>query len=397
MEKCYKKLSECDKKLRTCDLLMFAIEISTHDTRIERCKRHEGRTIAFIVLCAVICGCRTWDDICEYGKSKKTLMEEYLGPLESTPSADTIGRFFALIKPESFEGVFRCWMAEILRLRKSPKGECPDGEIIAVDGKELRGAAAAEGSPVRVVSAFAVDAGLSLGQETVGEKTNEIPAVRKLVSELDIKGCTVTADAMHCQKDTCKAIVEGGGDFLLFAKGNQKSLMGAVKDAVDTAMNNKRVCQDSRKNYTGKAGKNFCIRTCMAVGDMSLLGSVRKEWPWVKSCGAITLEKDTEEGIVKETRYFIASFYMDAARALKTARKHWGVENGLHWRLDVDFDEDASRKRKNAATNFSLVSKMAMAVLRTDLKKEPLRRKMLRASLNDEYLRQLLDNFKMNL
>jgi len=146
-----------DSKAMTCkDLVSFSTEVGNYDTRIDRCKRHEGRTIVFITLCAVLCDWRTWDEICMFGKYRKELMEEYLSKLDSTPSADTISRFFALIKPDSFEGVYRVWMAEILRLRSSLKGEEPNREVIAIDGKELCGAAASEGSPVRIVSAYAV-------------------------------------------------------------------------------------------------------------------------------------------------------------------------------------------------------------------------------------------------
>lgn len=384
----------------TCkDLVSFSTEVGTHDTRIDRCKRHEGRTIVFITLCAVLCGWRTWDEICEFGKYKKHLMEEYLGKLESTPSADTISRFFALIKPESFEGVYRLWMAEIFRLRRSPKDEQPDKEVIAIDGKEICGAAASEGVPVRVVSAFAVKSGISLGQKTVAEKTNEIPALRKLVDELDIKGCIVTADALHCQKDTCDAIVKAGADFFLFVKGNQKFLMKAVADAVDTALNGKGYMHpvEKAKSYCGKAGRNFCVRTCAAISDLTLIGDFREEWPWIKSFGMVTLEKEEDGELIREDRYFISSLSADADLFLKTAREHWGVENGLHWRLDVDFQEDASRKRKNAATNFSVVNKMAIAILNNDRKKEPMRRKRQRASLSDDYLRQLIDNFQLGL
>ena len=148
-------------------------------------------------------------------------------------------------------------MAEILRLRRSPKGEEPNREVIAIDGKELCGAAASEGSPVRIVSAYAVKSGISLGQKVVGEKTNEIPALRGLVGELDIKGDIVTADALHCQKETCEAIVKAGADFFLFVKGNQKFLMKAIADAVDTVLNSKGRMQSERKakNYSGSPAR----------------------------------------------------------------------------------------------------------------------------------------------
>lgn len=142
---------------------------------------------------------------------------------------------------------------------------------------------------MRIVSAYAVKSGISLGQKVVGEKTNEIPALRGLVGELDIKGDIVTADALHCQKETCEAIVKAGADFFLFVKGNQKFLMKAIADAVDTVLNSKGRMQSERKakNYSGKRGKNFCVRSCVAISDLSLIETFRKEWPWVKSFGMI--------------------------------------------------------------------------------------------------------------
>ena len=164
---------------------------------------------------------------------------------------------------------------------------------------------------------------------------------------------------------------------------------------MDTVMNSKSYMQPAQKtkSYSGKRGKSFCVRSCVAISDLSLIETFRKEWPWIKSFGMITLEREKDGEIVREDRYFITSLRADADLFLKTAREHWGVENGLHWRLDVDFLEDASRKRKNAATNFSVVNKMAIAILGTDKKKEPMRRKRQRASLSDDYLRQLIDNF----
>lgn len=395
-------MEKVQKTMTRMDMISFSTEVAKHDTRMNRCKKHEARTIVFITLCAVICGWRTWDEICEFGKYKKHVMEKYLGPLEATPSADTIGRFFALIKPAKFEGAYRMWMKELFRLRTSPKGEKANREIIAIDGKEICGASAAEGSSVRVVSAYAVNSGISLGQEIVGEKTNEIPAVRTLVEELDIEGCVVTADALHCQKETCKAIIEAKGNFILFAKGNQKFLMQAVADAIDTALNSRDGIKifDKNTQYSDKHGNDFTIRKCVVVTKASMLGNLYKEWPWIKSFGMITSEKTVEGQLIKETRYFISSLYDNAKYFLKACRDHWGVENGLHWRLDVDFQEDNARKRKNAATNFSLVTKMAIAILNSDDnggKKIPMRRKKQRAALSDEYLQQLIDNFYLDL
>lgn len=373
------------------ELLDFACEIAKHDTRIERCRIHEGRTIAFIALCAVLSGYRTWDEIHVYAECRKPLMEEYLGELESVPSADTFNRFFSLLRPESFEGVYREWIRDVFRLRSVREGKVSSGEVIAVDGKELRGASSAGGAPLRMVSAYAVDAGLSLGQVEVGEKSNEIPAVQELVSELDIKGCTVTADAMHCQRKTCEAIVDNGGDFFLFVKENQKSLLQTVKRSVSDAMSHPRNNNEAYGHFDERRKSNAVYRECVAVGEKYYLGSLLKKWPYVKSFGVVISERAENGRMVKEERYFITSLKMDAGRFLEISRKHWGVENGLHRRLDVDFMEDSSRKRKNAAINFSLVNKIAMAVLGMETsKKEAWVRKKQRAALDDGYMRKLL-------
>ena len=321
--------------MSTHGLLDFAIEISKHDDRIDRCKKHEGRTIAFVTLCAVLSGFRGWEEIGEYGKCKQSLMEEYLGPLDSMPSHDTISRFFSLLKPESFEGVYRQWISEVFRLRSSPKKDGEHRDQIAIDGKEMCGAR--ENSPVRIVSAYAVKSGISLGQKKVGEKTNEIPAVQALVAELDISDCIVTADAMHCQKKTCKAIIEAEGDYFLFAKGNQESLQEAVKEAVDVAMTHPRNNNDRYKTTDKPDGRDWCVRQCIAVGEPLYLGRLHKEWPGVQSFGIIISERPGEKEVIREERYFITSLKMDAKLFLHTARDHWAVENGLHWRLDVDF------------------------------------------------------------
>ena len=398
-------MEKCEKTLKFKDLVMFAEEIAAYDTRKERCQKHAGRTIVFTALCAIICGFREWDSISMFGRKRKALMEEYLGPLESTPSADTIARFFAVVKPECLEGVFRIWMNEIFRLRKMPSDEKPRKEIISIDGKEICGTSSLENNPLRIVSAYSSTAGVSLGQETVGEKTNEIPAARKLVECLDVRGTLITAGTLHCQKETCQAVVENGADFFLFVKGNQKFLAQAVQNALDTALNSPcykpyaRYRTQSAKKYEGKPDKDFCIRTCVALSDLDLLGDIRKEWPWVKSFGVTSVEKEDKEtgGIAKEDRYFISSHAADASLFLRTAREHWGVENGLHWRLDVDFKEDDSRKRRNAAINFSLLCKMAMAILGTDKKKRTMKSKRYEALLDENYFRGLLDNFAMQI
>ena len=362
-------------------ILIVSRAIASYDKRIDRCKKHEATTIVFITLCAVLSGYKTWNEIADYGFYKKSLMEHYLGPLESVPSHDTISRFFKILKPEFFEAEYRKWIELVLRKHKRDTGK-PD--VVAVDGKEIRGASE-PGAPVRILSAFSIGQGISLGQEIIGEKTNEIPAMQELVSKLDIKGCLVTADALNCQKKTCKAIIEANGDYLLFVKSNQQKLMEAIKERVDYTLIHPRnnTCRAESVDNTHCRATH---RVCVAIGEPRYLGRQYEEWTGIKSFGAII--SDSERG--EDTRYFISSKKMDAELFLETTRKHWGVENGLHWRLDVDFDEDSTRKKKNAAKNFSLISKMAIAILSLDKSKRPFSRKRMRMAMDDDYFKSML-------
>ena len=200
---------------------------------MERCRIHDAQTIVFVTLCAVLCGYTSWDEIAEYGRCRKNLMEEYLGPLSSMPSHDTISRFFSVLKPTDFEGEYRKWVEMVFRRRSNPPVR---KDVLAFDGKEITGAREGDGTPVRILSAFSTEYGISLGQKTIGGKSNEIPAMQELLREIDIRDTVVTADALNCQRDTCRTILEEGGDYFLFVKSNQKSLMDAVRKGVDGAV-----------------------------------------------------------------------------------------------------------------------------------------------------------------
>lgn len=371
-------------------MLMVSRAIASHDKRIDRCKKHDATTIVFTTLCAVLSGCKTWNEIADYGRYKKGQLERYLGPLASMPSHDTISRFFAVLKPEAFEGEYRSWIGMVFR-RREPAPGAGGPDVVAIDGKEICGASA-PGSPVRVLSAFSTGRGISLGQECIGEKTNEIPAAQELLSKLDLKGCMVTADAMNCQKKTCQAILNAGADYLLFVKSNQERLMEAIKERVDYTKRHPRNNTCRAENFD-RSHSRETYRTCIAIGEPLYLGRQCREWAGIRSFGAIISGTATGD----ETRYFISSREMDAELFLDTARRHWGIENGLHWRLDVDFDEDDTRKRGNAAKNFSLICKMAMAVLSLDKSKMPFSRKRMRMAMDDGYFEDMLKKLYTNL
>lgn len=370
------------------NIIDFAIEIEKQDSRIARCQVHSGRTIAFITLCAILCGYRTWNDIADFGKYRKEFIETYLGEMESTPSHDTIARFFNRLSQKKFEGIYRSWIKEALQMRKSPMKRNAPKRHIAIDGKEMCGAK--KDSPIRMVSAYSVHDGISIGQEEIAEKSNEIPAVQKLIENIDVKDCVVTADAMHCQKKTCKLVIEGGGDFFFFVKRNQEKLLKAVIAAVEPARYQSRNNNDRYEETAHATRLDWCSRECLVVGEPRALGELYHEWPGVKSFGVIitqTADRDIYE------RYFISSLKMDAKELLNISRNHWGVENGLHRTLDMTFDEDTSKKKENSAVNFSLVVKTAMACLALDTSCKSPKRKMTRAALDPNYLHKLLHLF----
>lgn len=365
-------------------LLAISRAIADYDQRIDRCKKHDATTIVFITLSAVLSGFKTWNEIADYGVYKKSLLEEYLGRLESTPSHDTISRFFSILKPEAFESEYRMWIDQVFNRRKS-KGSKPD--VVAMDGKEIC-SASEPGSPVRILSAYSTGLGLSLGQEIIGEKSNEIPAMQELVSKLDLRGCVVTADALNCQKKTCQAIIDAKSDYFFFVKSNQRNLMQDIAQCVENALKHPRnnTCEAHRVECTHS---REVYRGCVAIGQPYYLGARRREWAGIQSFGAIYGPSSKGK---RETRYFISSMKMNAEFFLEVARRHWGIENGLHRRLDVDFDEDDTRKKKNAAKNFSLISKMAIAVLSLDKSKLPFSRKRMKMCMDDNYFRTMLDN-----
>ena len=377
-------MSITEQKHSKEQLVVISGEIARHDTRMSRCRIHDAQTIVFVTLCAVLCGYTSWDEIAEYGRCRKSLIEEYLGPLASMPSHDTISRFFSLLKPTAFEGEYRKWV-EMVFCRRSNPSEKKD--VLAFDGKEIIGARESDGTPLRVLSAFSTECGISLGQKVIGGKSNEIPAMQELLREIDIRDTVVTADALNCQRDTCRTILEEGGDYFLFVKSNQKSLMDAVRKGVDGAVAHPR-SNNQKVSIRHEGHGRVTYRTCVAVGERLYLGSINDKWAGVKSFGSVTTEGTRR---ATQTRYFITSLPMDAERFLEVARSHWGVENGLHWRLDVDFHEDDTRKKRNAAKNFSLICKMAIAILSLDKTKLPMSRKKQKMALNEQYFREMME------
>jgi len=327
------------------------------DPRIERKKLHPMPEILLLTLCAVICGAESWDDIEMFGKSKLAFLRHYLPYEHGIPSDDTVRRFFRAIDSAQFQRLFVEWIQAWL----SPEVA---GKVVAIDGKTLRGSHDGSQSPIHVVSAFASEAGIVLGQIKTREKSNEITAIPELLKWLDVRGAMVTIDAMGCQKTIAESIIDKGGDYLLALKGNQSSLHEDVRlhfEQTAPASLVRMTCAESVDKGHGRIE----VRQCRMSTDIDWLRGRHPEWKNLGSIVAIDSERLIGDTTTQETRYFISSSLVSASRMLAAVRLHWGIENQLHWVLDMSFGEDQSRIRKdNAPANIGIIRHAALNMIR---------------------------------
>ena len=331
------------------------------DPRLERCRRHKLCDIVFIAVCAVISGANDFVGMEKFGHTCRAWLEKYLELPNGIPSHDTFGRVFAALHAEHLIDCFLSWVATVHQVTA--------GEVINIDGKALRASLdRAEGQkPLHVVSAWAAANRLTLGQVTVDEKSNEITAIPRLLEMLALKGAIVTIDAMGCQKDIAATIRQGGADYVLAVKGNQEHLEEDIIQhftRLDQGEGHRpRVSRLETEDH--KHGRRE-DRYYEAVPVPRTLRN-RAAWPDLRSlCRATRVWQ--ENGQEKsEVRYFISSLGADARVLGEAIRGHWGIENGLHWVLDMYFGEDRSRARiENAAANMALLRRWVLSLLRQD-------------------------------
>lgn len=355
---------------------------SLSEPRVSRTRIHKLEDIIFISISAIICGAESWNDIEYFGKSKEDWLRTFLELPNGIPSHDTFNRVFSALDSEEFERCFIDWTRSVAEL-------C-EHEVIAIDGKTMCGArASGKKSAVHLVSAWASQNNIVLGQVKVDEKSNEITAIPKLLNLLVIKGCIVTIDAMGCQKEIAKHILEKEADYILGLKGNQGLLLEQTIDSF-RFLKSEEVHEELDFGYG-----RIETRRCSVINDLSLIEAC-DNWKGLKSLIRIESKRyikakgKTEE----EVRYYISSLSFNAELMNKSIRSHWGVENSLHWILDVGFNEDASRKRSgNAAQNYSIMNRIALNLLKNDkTTKVGIRSKRLKAGWNNKYLIQLLKN-----
>src|ERR1035441_281394 len=350
------------------------------DPRVERNREHLLEEILLISIAAVLSGAESWNDIAEYGEDKLEWLKTFLTLPSGIPSHDTFDRVFAALDPEEMEKGFVAWVSSIAKLTS--------GEVVAIDGKALCGTReSGKKTLVHMVSAWAEGNGLVLAQRKVDEKSNEITAIPKLLNALELTGTVVTIDAMGCQRDIAKRIVEKKADYVLAVKDNQGLLAEQVRDSF-LLLESDAVAEEIDCGH-GRVEQ----RKCSVIADLS---RIEKASEWASLQGLVRIESERYHKATgkteREIRYYITSLRADAARLNSVVRQHWGIENKLHWVLDVGFGEDLDRKRAgHTAQNFSVLNRIALNLLKQDKSsKRGVKGKRLKAAWNHPYLLKLL-------
>lgn len=346
--------------------------------------RHNLLEVVVMTICAVIAGCDVWEDIVDFCRVKEKWFVESLNmKLENgIPSHDTMQRIWGMILPEEFERSFRSWVASVC--------QPASGEIISIDGKTIRGSTDQQKHPIHMVSAWAHHQQLVLGQLAIDEKSNEITAVPNLLDMLDIAGCVITADAISCQKEIARRITEKEADYVLGLKDNQPTLRRETEEYFIAALEDRRLYPGVEHTQTSEKGHGRIeIRDYYLTKDIDWLGG-RAQWNCLNGLGMVHATVTTGDKVTEERRFYITSL-TGVKRFADAVRAHWGIENSLHWCLDMTFHEDYSRIRKDhSAENMAVVRHLALDILKQYPDKISLARKRRRCSYDDAFLADVL-------
>lgn len=360
------------------------------DPRIERTKQHTLLDIVGLSICGVLCGADGWTEIEEFGQAKQEWLHTFLELPNGIPSHDTIGRVFARLLPGEFQRSFQSWIQAIRTVT--------EGQVIPIDGKTLRRSydRGSDKAAIHMVSAWASENHLILGQVKTRDKSNEITAIPELLEILAINGCIVTLDAMGCQTEIAAQIVAQGADYVLALKGNH----GTVHEKVVTFFDQldehapQPVVQDEHlstsETVDGDHGR-IEIRRYRQVSDLQWLEE-RSQWKALQSVGMVEAERHIGESVSVERRYYLSSLALNVHQFAEAVRGHWSIENAVHWSLDVSFREDDCRIRTgHAPENFAVLRHIALNLLKQDTRcKRGIKTKRLKAGWDNDYLAHLL-------
>lgn len=361
---------------------------SIPDPRIDRTKLHKLTDILVIAICAAICSCDSWEDVEEFGKAKQDWFKTFLELPNGIPSHDTFNRVFARLDPLEFRTCFLNWI--------KAGSELIGGQVIAIDGKVLRRShdrGIGKGA-IDMVSAWACANRLVLGQVKVDEKSNEITAIPQLLKALEISGCIITIDAMGCQTEIAKTVVEEDGDYVLALKDNQGNLFEDTQKLFeDLEDSHYQAYPYDYVKTVNKGHGRIEIRECWTISDPSILCHLRgfANWEKLLTVSRIRSQRWIGDEKTSEDRFHIASI-IGAKRVLSAVRSHWGIENSLHWTLDFAFDEDHCRVRKDSGPeNFAILRHIALNLLKQEKTcQRSIKGKRLLAGWKEEYLLKVL-------
>ena len=348
--------------------------------------RHDLQTVLFIALAATLCGADSCSDMADFGKSKEEFLRLFLDLEHGIPSHDTFSRVFRLLDPQAFERAFRRFMAAFAKAN----GLNLTG-VVAVDGKALRGAyeRGARATPLQLVNVFAVESRMALAQQKATGR-NETAGALEVLELLCLEGCIVTADALHCHRDFAQAVLKRGGDYALAIKANRGRLFKAVTQQFARSGKRSKAERIDRSSHDRDE-----VRRATVMRNASFAAHFK--FPGVVAVGRITSRRRLrgQRADAPFVRYYLLSKYMSPKRLLHVTRSHWGIENRLHWVLDVHFSEDRNRARKdNAPENLAILRRLALNIIRAHPDRASLRRKIKRAGWDNAFLLAILSHMR---
>jgi predicted transposase YbfD/YdcC len=362
---------------------------SLSDPRHTRNRKHLLVDVVVIAICGMICGCDGPTAIHRWASNRLDRLQSFLPLANGIPSRDCLRRLLMALHPQAFQKCFQDWISQAIQT-----DEGGPARLIAIDGKTCRRSHdAANGlGALHIVSAWASEEGIALGQVATEEKSNEITAIPLLLKQIDLPDSVITIDAMGCQKEIARDIVAGGGDFVIAVKNNQPKLLEAIE--AHFAKHLEKDLEDLRYrcHETSDAGHGRIDERSYLLTKVPADFAVKKEWPWVKAIGfSVRVSRHADGSETDEVRYYILSRYLSGKRFGEAVRGHWGIES-MHWVLDVTFREDDSRTRERTlGNNLSWLRRFAVTLLKRHPVKDSIRGKMIRCLLNTDFLTEVLN------